>query len=244
MADEPLTFDQAVAGVSEFIEVAIHTILHVRQVYPPDLFIRRKKYDTPVFQSRHPTLNEYISGAIKAVSDEMAQGTVEKVVMVIRNKEHVALERFIFSVENMVEVEPFNRGTRIENAMTAKSLVQYFRSFLIKLSMLECQLGQMNLGDDISFAILLELKDKAAPSVSHTTDPPPWVPAETQHTTAGVTEEAELHMIRSVNTGVINVSIAVQESAEKLRLEKEKRKQRRLEAKKAAELLKQEQPPQ
>lgn len=53
------------------VEVAIHTILYVRQIYPPDLFVRRKKYDMPVFQSRHPALNEYISGAVKAIADEL-----------------------------------------------------------------------------------------------------------------------------------------------------------------------------
>ncbi|TEB38907.1 DNA-binding protein [Coprinellus micaceus] len=221
MSEEPLTFNQAVAGISEFIEVAIHTILYVRQVYPPDLFIRRKKYDTPVFQSRHPALNEYISGAVKAVGEEMAQGTVEKVVVIVKNKEQVALERFIFSIDNMIEVESFNKGTnvanfdpafqrlrirrrwrrtrsdsgcwpafqtafrqapldgvrtrsnavtkfatKVEGAMSAGSLTQYFRSFLIKLCMIEAQLGQMNLGDEVSFAILLELRDTAAPSVS------------------------------------------------------------------------------
>lgn len=40
---------------------------------PPDIFIRRKKYDTPVYQSRHPGLNEYISGAVKAVGEELVQ---------------------------------------------------------------------------------------------------------------------------------------------------------------------------
>lgn len=53
------------------VEVAIHTILYVRHVYPAELFVRRKKYDTAVFQSRHPALNEYISGAVKAAKDEM-----------------------------------------------------------------------------------------------------------------------------------------------------------------------------
>jgi len=52
--------------------VAIHTILYVRQVYPADLFVRRKKYETPVYQSRHPGLNEYIAGAVKAIGDELA----------------------------------------------------------------------------------------------------------------------------------------------------------------------------
>ena len=48
-------------------------ILYVRQIYPADLFIRRKKYDTPVFQSRHPELNAYISGAVKAIKEELVQ---------------------------------------------------------------------------------------------------------------------------------------------------------------------------
>jgi mitotic spindle assembly checkpoint protein MAD2B len=103
--------------------------LYVRQVYPAELFVRRKKYDTPVFQSRHPALNEYISGAVKAVKEEMAlvccrplchgeltvraqQGSVDKVAVVIKDKEQVALERFIFSIENMIQVEPYNKDTR------------------------------------------------------------------------------------------------------------------------------------
>lgn len=62
----------------ESVEVAIHTILYVRQIYPADLFIRRKKYDTPVFQSRHPALNEYISHAVKAIGDELVLVWVSK----------------------------------------------------------------------------------------------------------------------------------------------------------------------
>lgn len=53
------------------VEVAIHTILKTRQVYPEDLFVKRQKYDAPVFQSRHPALNEYISGAVKAIGEEL-----------------------------------------------------------------------------------------------------------------------------------------------------------------------------
>jgi len=96
MLDISLSFNQALKGVAEFIEVAIHTILYVRQIYPPDLFVRRKKYDMPVFQSRHPALNEYISGAVKAITDELVSGNIQKVVVVIKDKDQVALERFIF----------------------------------------------------------------------------------------------------------------------------------------------------
>ena len=70
--------------------------------------------------------------------------------------------------------------------MSSSSLIQYFRSFIIKLTMIEAQIGQLYLGgqshlfwlrtrfnesllfyqDDISFAIVIELKDDESPSHS------------------------------------------------------------------------------
>lgn len=37
---------------------------------------------------------------------------MDKVIVVIKDKEEVALERFIFSVKNMIEVEAYNKDTR------------------------------------------------------------------------------------------------------------------------------------
>ncbi|KAH7886131.1 DNA-binding protein [Phlebopus sp. FC_14] len=199
------------------LEVAIHTILYVRQIYPPDLFIRRKKYDTPVFQSRHPALNEYISGAVKAVADELILGNVDKVVVLIKDKDQLALERFIFSIANMIQVQSYDKDTSVQDAMSSIALTQYFRSFLIKLTMIETQLGLLELKEDeASFAIVLELKDDKVPSASSDKNPPPWVPADQQHTTSGASEEAQLHLLRAVDTGILSLSLAVQESAEKL----------------------------
>ncbi|KAI9570242.1 DNA-binding protein [Boletus coccyginus] len=221
MLDISLSFNQAVSGVAEFIEVAIHTILYVRQIYPPDLFVRRKKYDTPVFQSRHPALNQYISGAVKAIADELLSGNVQKVVVVIKDKDQVALERFIFAVQNMIEVEAYNRDVSVQEAMTSAALSRYFRAFLVKLSMIESQLGMLEPQDDASFAILLELcDDKEAPigpEDETNRDPPPWVPADRQYTTSGVTDDAQFHFLRAVETGIVNLSLAVQESEEKLK---------------------------
>jgi len=77
-----------------------------------------KKYDAPVYQSQHPDLNKYISGAVKAVGDEiirvsapnyqpaaylrLMQGTVERVVVVIRDRENIAIERFLFNFAGFV----------------------------------------------------------------------------------------------------------------------------------------------
>ncbi|KAJ6520023.1 DNA-binding protein [Mycena sanguinolenta] len=220
MANPPLTWNQTVRGITEFIEVAIHQILYVRQIYPADLFIRRKKYDTPVFQSRHPALNDYISGAVKAIGEQLLTGNVENVVVVIKDKEEVALERFLFSIENVIQVEAFNKDTSVEDAISPAALGQYFRGFLVKLSMIESQLGQMYLGDDVSFSIAIELKADNIPATKDKNQPP-WIPAYTQHTTSAASEDAELHMVRAVNTGIINLSLGVQETDVKLQRERE-----------------------
>ncbi|KAL7976029.1 hypothetical protein Chor_014986 [Crotalus horridus] len=72
---QDLNFGQVVADVlSEFLEVAIHLILYVREVYPTGIFQKRKKYNVPV------------------------QNDVEKVVVVILDKEHHPVERFVFEI--------------------------------------------------------------------------------------------------------------------------------------------------
>jgi len=143
------------------------------------------------------------------------------VVVVIKDKDQVALERFIFSVQNMIEIEAYDRDISVEEAMSSSTLSRYFRAFLVKLSMIESQLGVLDPQDEASFAILLELcDDKDTPVGSRddtSQDPPPWVPADKQYTTAGASDDDHLHLLRVVETGIVNLSLAVQESEEKLR---------------------------
>ena len=83
-------------------------------------------------------------------------------------------------------------------------------------------LSAQNPLDDLSFTIVLELNDDDQPSASEgkvserelesllsltlLKDPPPWVPAVTSHTTSAASENAETHLVRTVNTGIIDVS--------------------------------------
>ncbi|KAG8988317.1 hypothetical protein FRB90_002835 [Tulasnella sp. 427] len=46
-------------------------------------------------------------------------------------------------------------------------------------------------------------------------DPVPWVPAVAQHTAEGASDEDEAYMVRAVETGIVNFSLAIQESKEK-----------------------------
>ncbi|KAF8600316.1 DNA-binding protein [Ceratobasidium sp. AG-I] len=219
--EKGLTFNQTVREIVEFLEVAIHTILFIRGVYPPDLFVRRRKWDAPVYQSRHPVLNEYISGAVSAVRDELLMGTVERMVVVIKSGQDVALERFIFSLNAVVQPGPaelskWNKDSIIKDALPFLALPQHFRAFLVKLSLVEAQLSDLPEDEDMSFGIFLELKEDATPSASNGSDPPPWIAAQKQHTSAGTSDDAQLRVIRALETGVIDLALAIQESGEKL----------------------------
>ena len=54
---------EAYSGIlSEFLEVAIHLILYIREVHPPVLFQRRRKYNITTQMCAHP---EYIRNGIR-----------------------------------------------------------------------------------------------------------------------------------------------------------------------------------
>ncbi|KAG8927956.1 hypothetical protein FRC01_006668 [Tulasnella sp. 417] len=110
----------------------------------------------------------------------------------------------------------------IPDAMTRENLQQVFRSFLVKLSGTEAQmLGNDDDEEELRFSVVLEMKEENVPTATpNEQDPVPWVPAVLQHTTAGGSGEADVYMVRAVETGIINFSLAVQESEEKIQRSK------------------------
>ena len=65
------TYQAVCSAYSDFLTVAIHTILYERNIYPQDSFIRARKYNFPVRQSRHPKVCKWIQDAVAAVENEM-----------------------------------------------------------------------------------------------------------------------------------------------------------------------------
>jgi len=77
----------------------LHTILCVRQVYPPTTFARRRAHGVPVYQSRHPQVCSYISEVTQAISKEMLEGKVKRVTVVLKTVDTgLPLERFILDM--------------------------------------------------------------------------------------------------------------------------------------------------
>ena len=65
------TYQAVVAAFSEFLIVAIHTIIYERNIYPQASFISARKYNYPVKQNRHPKVCQWIQDAVAAVEVEM-----------------------------------------------------------------------------------------------------------------------------------------------------------------------------
>jgi mitotic spindle assembly checkpoint protein MAD2B len=59
--DVIVTFQTFVSVFSDFLTVAIHTILYERDIYPRDSFLSAKKYNYSVRQSRHPKVCQWIT---------------------------------------------------------------------------------------------------------------------------------------------------------------------------------------
>ena len=72
------TYQAVVSAYSDFLTVAIHTILYERNIYPENSWIKARKYNYPVRQNRHPKVCQWIQDAVAAVEIEMLKVGVRK----------------------------------------------------------------------------------------------------------------------------------------------------------------------
>jgi len=87
----------------DFLIVAVHQILSLRQIYPQTTFIRARKYNLPVDQSRHPGVCRWILSTVESVERAIQSGTVKRIAIVII-VENSPKERFVLDVQNLYRV--------------------------------------------------------------------------------------------------------------------------------------------
>jgi mitotic spindle assembly checkpoint protein MAD2B len=173
------TFAAIISAFTDFLTVAIHTILYERSIYPRTSFLSAKKYNYPVRQNRHPKVCEWISDAVAAVEEELLKGTVSRVVVVIFSPQNKPLERFVFDLSKFPVVSREEMHTPIERPASSVSkrpnvdLDEQFRAVMAKLSTSGSSLKP--LPPECSFTVAIELKDVADPPIGH---PQPWIPVE------------------------------------------------------------------
>jgi hypothetical protein len=89
-----------VTALLSFLEVAVHSILHIRELYPSSFFERRRKYGIPVWMSRQPDLNAFIVKVLRNAKPHFDRGLVRRVVVPISGPDSVVLESYVFTFAN------------------------------------------------------------------------------------------------------------------------------------------------
>ena len=176
------TFRAFVASFTDFLTVAIHTILYERSIYPETSFLSVRKYNFAVRQSRHPKVCEWINDAVTAVEAELFKGTVARVAVVIYDKFNNPLERYLFDVSKfpMVPASEIDTPLVREDAEDEESTVlpivdleEQLRATMSKLS--GCGSNLRSLPKGCTYTMAIELKDDGDPPIKH---PQQWIPVQ------------------------------------------------------------------
>lgn len=182
MANEAPTYHNLVSAFTDFLTVAIHTILYERKIYPQTSFLSARKYNFAVRQSRHPKVCEWINDAVNAVETQLLKGAVDRVAVVMYTKTNHPVERFMFDVSRFPVVSPTEVDLPLRRApidggdeaiLPYVDLEEQFRATMSKLGNCGAKLESLPLG--CTFTIAIELKDDGLPPLSH---PQAWMPVE------------------------------------------------------------------
>lgn len=94
--------------IIEILEIFINSILYIREVYPTSIFRKRKSYNSIIFASIYPPLNEYLKNVLKTARELLQASKLHRIEMVIY-KNDLNLESFIFELNNDHEIDGSSR---------------------------------------------------------------------------------------------------------------------------------------
>ncbi|XP_076751575.1 DNA polymerase zeta subunit 2 [Xylocopa sonorina] len=143
----------------EFLEVAFNHILFFRNLYPKEIFIKKRIYSTTVYVSEHPELSEYIKNVLNAIRELVKQdeNSVKAVNLVFYNKKKEPTEKFVL---DFVKFEAHGTEEDPYYLKTEEAL----RTLCLKLSMCEAYLKP--LPEDSSFSIEIQTYETAHVALS------------------------------------------------------------------------------
>lgn len=208
MADEPPTYRTFISSFTDFLTVAIHTILYEREIYPKTSFLSARKYNFAVRQNRHPKVCEWINDAVDSAENELLKCSVDRVAVVIYSKDNQPLERFMFDVSRFpvvpfaeldVPLERVNRDGEKEVLLPLVDIEEQFRATMNRLA--NCGSALEPLPKSCTFTVAIELKKESQAPLGH---PQPWVPAQGQtESDARARKENRTTPIRAVKAGAM-----------------------------------------
>ncbi|PPJ57528.1 hypothetical protein CBER1_06262 [Cercospora berteroae] len=216
MATEQATFLTFVSAFTDFLTVAIHTILYERGIYAKTSFISAKKYNFAVRQSRHPKVCEWINDAVNAVEEEILRGNAELVAVVIYSKQNKPLERVVFDVSRFPDVSESEHNVPLEAAdgpdtpvLPLVDLEEQMRATMNRLS--NCGADMKKLPDGCTFTVAVELKPDGEAPLEH---PQHWVPAQVPVDEQQSNLDKQTRPVRAVHAGSMAFETWIEEIEE------------------------------
>ncbi|XP_076229796.1 DNA polymerase zeta subunit 2 isoform X2 [Nomia melanderi] len=187
----------------EFLEVAFNHILYFRNLYPNEIFIKKKIYSTTVYVSEHPELNEYLKNVLNAIKELIKEdeSSIKAVSLVIYNKNKQPIEKFIF---DLVKIQPNSAEKDPYYLKTEEAL----RTICLKLSMCEAYLKP--LPQDSTFSIEIQTYEAAHVGLSENPccEDFPWIINEE----LPEIPDTNLLPLKTVKTDCLNLQMYVIES--------------------------------
>ncbi|KAF1943197.1 DNA-binding protein [Clathrospora elynae] len=116
------TYLETLGHFTTFLTAYTHTLLYLRTLYPRTSFAHSRIHNTPVYQSRHPLVCEWIRDAIAAVREELLKGGVAKIAIVVfgcdggedQTGSAKIMERYMFDVSTFPAVEKNDRSMDLD----------------------------------------------------------------------------------------------------------------------------------
>ncbi|KAI4489367.1 hypothetical protein M0802_011192 [Mischocyttarus mexicanus] len=143
----------------EFLEVAFNHIIYYRELYPKEIFVKKKIYGAVVHVSEQPELNEYLRNVLTAIKELLKEdeNSVKAVNLVVFNENRTPIEKFVFDFVKLQaqgnEIDPYYLKT--EEAL---------RTICLKLSI--CNIYLKPLPKNASFSIEIQTYETAHISLS------------------------------------------------------------------------------
>ncbi|KAH7319853.1 DNA-binding protein [Stachybotrys elegans] len=176
------------SSFTDFLTVAIHSLLYHRALYPQRTFLAARAYNLPVHQSRFPKLCAWINDAVAAVADQLRSGCVRRIAVVLHAPATLSvLERWVFDVSTFPDWEPALQSL---DELDEDELPEEFSSELVDGLVNWANVNEALRGalrriayaaeglptppEGSTFTLAVELRDEAEPPIGH---PQPWIPS-------------------------------------------------------------------
>jgi len=84
----------------ELVEVLIHQVIYLRDIYPKSIFSKKKKYKTPLMMCEHPWVNDYIQKTIASIEAFIKgqQPDLNSIVLVL-SEEGCVTEKYFLDLD-------------------------------------------------------------------------------------------------------------------------------------------------